>query len=108
MEWLLIPAFATLAVFIYLYARGKGRNETLTREVGFLRIREYANSFVGLRVEDAKETIVRELEIETVEESDWSEGEIEGVQLTAALPTHELTLFAVEGKVVTASVQILS
>ena len=108
MEWLLIPALAISAAILWSYAKMKGRNECLTNELSLVRVKAYADSFVGRNLEEARSTIRLNGGSKSVEEGDWSEDEIEGVQLTVVYASHVLTLFTVDGRVVTASVQILS
>ena len=68
------------------------------------RIRRYADSFVGLNLQDARARLPRG----RITESQWqSEGQ-RGRQLVANYPEYELRLLFFEDRVVTTSFQVLS
>ena len=108
MEWLLIPALVACAILLWLYALNKGRNEILSREASFAALQYYADSFVGLDLQKARQQLQSDPQSSDIGESEWKEEEISGVELAATYPSHLLTLYSVDGEIVTASVQVLS
>lgn len=65
-----------------------------------LAIRRYADSFVGLTVDEAKQRFSRSKKLMT----EWEHGK----QLVVTLPKHEVRLLFFGDRVLTASIQILS
>ena len=73
-------------------------------EAAVSRIRRYADSFVGLSLQDARARLPRG----RITESQWQSQGQRGRQLVANYPEYELRLLFFEDHVVTASFQVLS
>jgi hypothetical protein len=67
-------------------------------------IRQYADSFEGLSMTEARSRLA---EGKLIEE-DWSEGGFGGKQLVAIFPQYEVRVMFLDGKAITTSIQILS
>ena len=67
-------------------------------------IRQYADSFEGLSMSEARSRLTGG----TLSEEEWSEGGFGGKQLVATFPQYEVRVMFLEGKAITTSVQILS
>jgi hypothetical protein len=67
-------------------------------------IRQYADSFTGLSLNEARSRLAEG----KLSEEDWNEDGIKGKQLIAMFPQHEVRVMFLDGKAIATSIQILS
>jgi len=71
--------------------------------VSVLNVRQHANSFIGLSVEDVRKKIAG-----NIREDEWKSDGLVGTSLTAVFREYEIRVLVLDGRAVAATIHIAS